>query len=49
MESLVLKVLKPNLLDPFKSKINILVFKKVCLPSNYDLENVGNVFIRGSI
>jgi hypothetical protein len=49
MESQVLKVLKPNFLDPLKSKLNILVFKMVYLPNNYDLDNVGFISIRGSM
>lgn len=39
MEPLVLKI---NLLEPLKSKHNVLIRRK-CLPSNYYLNNVGNI------
>lgn len=44
MEPLVLKI---NLLEPLKSKHNVLIRK--CLPSNYYLNNVSNISTIGSV
>lgn len=41
-------VLETNLLEPFKSKHNVLI-KRKCLPSNYYLNTVGNTSTRGSV